>query len=148
MIFSFILAFLFFGLIVMILPADRKSDWLYVILLCVLFLSFGMQVSFHDFSLSIPEFSLEEQSLSAEKQALSFAVSREVYTLIGEYPKTVECDITAEEGEYSLNKIHVTMSRGNPKEVEYALQEAFSFAGFTVSGAMVQESGNHRLVSP
>ncbi len=124
---------LFFGLIVMLLPTDRKSDWIYVIIIAVLFLSFFLHFSRSDFSISLPEIPIDATSASVEEQALSFAVSQEVFRLTGGYPARVECDLTSSGEEYTLSKIHVIISEGDAKEVEYALQKTFAFSGFTVT---------------
>ncbi len=137
---SILIASLFFGLIIMLLPSDRKSDWIYFMIIAILFLSIGANLIFCDFSLTLPEFSYEEETTDPEQQALAYAVSREVLVLTGEPPLSVECDLTKSEDGYRLSCITVVLQKGDSKEVKYALQETFSFREITVIGENTEGS--------
>ncbi len=133
MLVSLLLSCLFFGLISMILPSGRKTEWIYVLLISVLILSVGSQLGKMDFSFPESEDAiLEFSDSSPESAALQSAVSDKVLSLTGQTPLSVESDLQCYEDTYELTWIRVVIRSGNEQEVQRALQEAFSFQGFAV----------------
>lgn len=133
MLVSLLLSCLFFGLISMILPSGRKSEWIYVLLISVLILSVGSHLGMMDFSIPETEdVSSEASDLLPESVALQSAVSNHVFSLTGQMPILVESDLQRRENTYELTWIRVVIRSGNEQEVQDALQKDFSFQGFTV----------------
>lgn len=137
MLVSLLLSCLFFGLISMILPSDHRNEWLFLLLISVLILSVCNHVTAEGV---LPDFSEESftasessSSRSPESAALHSAVSSQVVSLTGNAPLSVESDLQRKGEEYQLSWIRVKIRDGNEKEVQNALQEAFSFEGFFVS---------------
>ncbi len=142
MLVSLLLSCLFFGLISMILPSDKKTEWIYVLLIAILILSIGSHLSNMDFTLPEPEeFFPENVSAFPESAALESAVSLQVYSLTGQSPLSVESDLQRKGDDYELTRISVVLRSGNEKEVQDALQKSFSFQGFIVTSQEVDGSG-------
>ncbi len=133
MLVSLLLSCLFFGLISMILPSGRKTEWIYVLLISVLILSVGSHLGKMNFSLPQTEdVSIETPDLFPESVALQTAVSNYVFSLTGQMPLSVESDLKCQENVYELTWIRVVIRSGKEWEVQDALQKYFSFQGFTV----------------
>lgn len=129
---SLLLSCLFFGLISMILPSDRRFEWVYLLLIVVLLLSVLIGVSEGGFVFPEPEVFWEENSMLPESQALYSTVSSRVEDLTGYPPVSVESDLSKNEDTYTLTWVRVVLRAGNEKEVQDALRDAFSFEGFVV----------------
>ncbi len=130
---ALLIACLFFGLITMILMEDRRSEWIYLLLLSVLVFSVGSGLIGTDFALpDREEFLPDQESFLPESEALASAVSDEVLMLTGERPVSVRSDLRRDEDSYSLTRIRVVIRTGDETEVQNALQKSFSFEGFTV----------------
>lgn len=129
---SLLLACLFFGLISMIVPYGAKSEWVYFLLICVLFVSVAANLSGVRFS--FPEVSQipVEETLAPQTAMLRTTVSEEVIRLTGSPPARVDIDLEADDGTYVLNTVYVVISAGDEREVEYALRQTFSFQGIFV----------------
>ena len=133
MLVSLLLSCLFFGLISMVLPSGRKTEWIYVLLISVLILSVGSHLGAMDFSLPETEDIFgKAPDLLPESAALQSAVSNHVFSLTGQMPLSVESDLQRREDTYVLTWIRVVIRSGNEQEVQDALQKDFSFPGFTV----------------
>ncbi len=142
MLVSLLLSCLFFGLISMILPSDKKTEWIYVLLISVLIFSVGSHLSEIKFSLPEPkEYYPEDVSALPESAALEAAVSLQVYSLTGQHPLSVESDLQRREENYELTRILVVIRSGNEKEVQDALRKTFSFQGITVVSQKDNRSG-------
>ena len=137
MLVSLLLSCLFFGLISMILPSHRRNEWISLLLISVLILSVWNQISAEGVlpELSVESFTVSDsfESHSPESAALHSAVSSQVYSLTGSSPLSVESDLQRMDETYQLSWIRVKIRDGNEKEVQNALQEAFSFEGFFVT---------------
>lgn len=149
MLVSLLLSCLFFGLISMILPSDKKTEWIYVLLICVLILSVGSHLSNVDFTLPEPgEYFPQDVAVFPEAAALESAVSSKVCSLTGQTPLSVESDLQRQENGYELTRILVVIQSGNEKEVQDALQKSFSFPGFSVVSKEGDGSGENFNVLP
>ncbi len=130
---SLLIACLFLGLISMILPDDRRGEWVRLLLIVVLMISLTVKVFETDWK-SFP-FESEQHSLSVsspEKTVLHHTVSDKVKSLTGVPPLSVESDFAVEGEEVTLSYIYVVIRSGNGEEVQNALRDAFSFGGITV----------------
>lgn len=146
---SLLLSCLFFGLISMILPYDRRSEWMSLLLIAVLMLSFVGNFSAADWVFPESEEIVSETSeVLPEAAALRSAVSSEIFSLTGEPPVSVESDLEKQGDSYSLTQIRVVIRVGNEKEVQDALQKAFSFQGFTVIREETDRSDGGLNLSP
>ena len=133
MLVSLLLSCLFFGLISMILPSGRKSEWIYVLLISVLILSVGSHLGKMDFALpQIEDVSTGTPDLLPESAALQSAVANHVFSLTGQMPLSVESDLKRRDDGYELTWIRVVIRSGKEQEVQDVLQKTFSFKGFTV----------------
>ncbi len=130
---SLLLTCLFFGLISMILPLTGKTEWIYLLLLLVvassLISTLFREVEFGEID---SRQSVEYDVSAPSSAALNLAVSSQVRQLTGEVPISVENDLSLVGEEYRLTQITVVLQAGDEKEVQYALEKAFSFPGFTV----------------
>ena len=131
---ALLLCVLFFGLISMILPRDRRGSWMRLLLFLVIFLSFAASVKHEawDFPELLPE-DIEISSQDPQKIALHNAVSSRVILCTGTPPRLVESDLVYDENGYSLTFIHVILQDGDCEEVLHDLSVAFSFEGFVVT---------------
>lgn len=127
---------LFFGLISMIAIGGKKQEWIYLLLLFILVLSVGADLLKREVSLPESDVnSAETYQALPETQALHSAVASHVRTLTGEYPVSVESDLSSNGEDYGLTYIRVVIRVGDAKEVERALCQSFSFGGFAVRRA-------------
>ena len=150
MLVSLLLSCLFFGLISMALPSDRRNEWIYLLLIAVLTVSFLGYFGTREILPEIPEESVSAEDFSGmfpESAALHSAVSTHITSLTGSPPSSVESDLKREGEGYQLSWIYVEIQDGNEKEVQYALQKAFSFEGFTVVKANQTQCGDDLDVS-
>ena len=142
MLVSLLLSCLFFGLISMILPSDRRNEWIHLLLVSLLILSACNHVLTFDFPSEFPEEIVPEiTEVFPESAALHSAVSSQVLSLTGSAPLSVESDLRHNGNEYQLTWIRVEIQDGNEKEVQDALQTVFSFEGFTVRKIQGDRSG-------
>ena len=149
MLVSVLLSCLFFGLISMILPFDRRSEWVYFLLIVVLMISVGTRITEIDFTIpDVEEFTSEYDQSLPEAAAVESAVSTHVLSLTGSAPISVDCDLRREGKSYRLTRISVVITKGEEKEVQSALETAFSFRGFTVVREKTDQSDQALGVSP
>ncbi|MBO5221884.1 MAG: hypothetical protein J6C26_06200 [Clostridia bacterium] len=146
---SLVLFVLFFGLISMILPEDRKGEWIRLLLVVILFLSVLFNMRF-DFSLDSIELPSEPSVTvgNAEREVLHSAVAAAVCSVTGERPISVESDLSIKGEDVSLTEIRVVIRSGDREGVLNELRRRFSFEGFLVFCEEINGSGEAFSVFP
>lgn len=123
---SLLFACLFFGVISMILPDERRMEWLRLLLIVVLMLSAGSNFANADWDFSFQRDSMEQKTdLVPEKEAFHFAVSQTVCSVTGRLPVSVESDFRKTEDGYDVTALSVVIDWGEEKEVLNALKNTF-----------------------
>ena len=139
---SLLILSLFFGVISMVIPKDRRGNLVKWILLIVLLLSVGRAVGSGTWS--VPEIRPETipySQESPEKIAFHNAISSRVTVITGSSPVSVESDLVYENDSCRLTFVRVVIREGNSEEVHYDLSKTFDFSGFTV---LREEVGKRR----
>ena len=137
---SLLILSLFFGVISMVIPKDRRGNLVKWILLIVLLLSVGRAVGSGTWS--VPEIRQETIAYSQEspeKIAFHNAVCSRVAAITGSVPVSVDSDLVCENDSCRLTFVRVVIREGSCEEVYYDLSKAFGFSGFTVLGEAAGE---------
>lgn len=130
---SLLFACLFFGLISMILPDERRMEWLRLLLIVVLMLSVGANFTNAERDFSFQQQTIEEEvSHIPEKEAFHFAVSQTVCSITGKPPVSVRSDFRKTEGGYDVTALSVVIDCGEEKEVLNVLKNTFSLGQIVV----------------
>ena len=144
---SLLIICILFGLISMILPRDRKGEWVGFLLLVTVLASVFTEISLRDWTLPEPNVP-SVQEVSPAKEVLHWQIASQVCELTGQEPRSVSTDFHMEGDSFVFTRISVELSAGVREEVEHALRSSFGVGAVIVIGPQSDGASQDRRILP
>lgn len=144
---SLLITCILFGLISMILPRDRKGEWVGFLLLVTILVSVSAEISLRDWTLPEPDIPAVQEE-SPVREVLHWQISSQVSELTGQAPRSVSTDFRMEGDSFVFTCISVELSAGSREEVEHALRSTFGVGSVIVIGPQSDGASQDRRILP
>lgn len=146
---SLLVTLILFGLISMILPYDRKGEWISFLLLATVFASMIVGVSRSEIDLPQPDLPTVNEEICPERTVLHWQISSRVTEITGTAPLRVDTDFQRDGDSLIFTRIYVELSVGAQEEVANDLRSVFGIESVTVIGPSSNGvTKDHGLFSP
>ena len=144
---SLLITCILFGLISMVLPRDRKGEWVGFLLLVTILVSVSAEISLRDWTLPEPDIPAVQEE-SPVREVLHWQISSQVSELTGQAPRSVSTDFRMEGDSFVFTCISVELSAGSREEVEHALRSTFGVGSVIVIGPQSDGASQDRRILP
>ena len=144
---SLLITCILFGLISMVLPRDRKGEWVGFLLLVTILVSVSAEISLRDWTLPEPDIPAVQEE-SPVREVLHWQISSQVSELTGQAPRSVSTDFRMEGDSFVFTCISVELSTGSREEVEHALRSTFGVGSVIVIGPQSDGASQDRRILP